>query len=211
MSALQRGRFITLEGGEGAGKTTAMQVVIDWLEQDGRTVVRSREPGGTRAAERIREVLLDPSTGELDPLSELLLMFAARVENLVHVIRPTLAKGQDVVCDRFTDASAAYQGGGRELGPEPIRRLAGLVHPDLAPDLTLLLDVPVAVGLARIRNRTTGPDRIEQAREGFLERVRKAYLAMAEAEPERFCVIDASQPLDKVRADIQRALDRRLR
>jgi dTMP kinase len=207
---MSRGRFITLEGGEGAGKTTAMQTIGDWLAARGREAIRTREPGGTPAAERIREILLDPGGGSLTPMSELLLMFAARQENLAGVIRPALAAGVDVVCDRFTDASRAYQGAGRQLGEAAVETLADLIHPDLQPDLTLLLDVPVSVGMERIRGRDGGPDRMEQNRPDFLERVRQAYLLQAEREPDRFAVIDASRPLDAVARQIEHVLEERL-
>ncbi|MFW5927156.1 MAG: dTMP kinase [Wenzhouxiangella sp.] len=206
-----RGRFITLEGGEGAGKTTAVQTVADWLEGQGRDFVVTREPGGTPPAERIRELLLDKRTGELSPLSELLLMFAARNENLERVIRPALDAGRDVVCDRFTDASLAYQGGGRQLGREPVELLAGLVHGDLQPDLTLLLDVPVETGLARIDGRGQGPDRFESTRAGFLERVREAYLQQARREPGRIAVIDATGDIGEVDRLVREVLEARLR
>ena len=201
-----RGRFITLEGGEGAGKTTAMDAVIDELERSGRSVRRTREPGGTPAAEKIRALLLDPATGALDPMTELLLMFAARRENVIGTILPALQAGHDVVCDRFTEASHAYQGGGRRLGPGPVDALGELVHPDLRPDLVLVLDVPVEVGLARIRKRGDAPDRFEADRADFLERVRAAYLARAAAHPDRFVVIDAAQEPDAVRRDVLRAV-----
>lgn len=205
-----RGRFITLEGGEGAGKTTAIETVAEWLEGQGCDFVVTREPGGTPPAERIRELLLDHGTGELGPLTELLLMFAARNENLERVIRPALESGRDVICDRFTDASIAYQGGGRRLGREPIESLAGMVHGDLEPDLTLLLDVPVEIGLARISGRGTGPDRIESARAGFLDRVRDAYLEQARRQPGRIAVIDASAGIDEVTRLVRETLEARL-
>lgn len=208
---MKRGRFITLEGGEGAGKTTAAAEVEAWLSQRGRSIVRTREPGGTPAAEKVRQLLLDPATGELDPMTELLLMFAARAENLARIIRPALEQGQDVLCDRFTDASRAYQGGGRQLGINVVDRIAGIVHADLKPDLTLLLDVPVEIGMARVAGRGAGPDRFERARGDFLERVRASYLAQARLEPERFAVIDAARPLDEVRAQLRLALEQRLR
>ncbi len=207
---MSRGRLITLEGGEGAGKTSAVNCIAKWLRNQGSDVVITREPGGTAAAERIRGVLLDPATGDLDPLTEALLMFAARVENLVQVIRPALASGRDVVCDRFTDASRAYQGGGRQLGMGPVNALAELVHPDLAPDLTLLLDVPVDIGMTRISGRGQSPDRFEQNRHDFLERVRRSYLDQALAEPERFAVIDASPAIDQVHDQIIHVLMERL-
>lgn len=202
-----RGRFITLEGGEGAGKTTAMDAVIDALERHGRTIRRTREPGGTPAAEKIRGLLLDPATGDLDPLTELLLMFAARRENVVGSILPALRAGHDVVCDRFTEASHAYQGGGRGLGPGPVDALGELVHPELRPDLVLVLDVPVEVGLARIRRRGDAPDRFEGDRVDFLERVRATYLERARTHPDRFVVIDASQDPAAVRAEVVRAVE----
>ncbi len=205
-----RGRLITLEGGEGAGKTTAVATVRQWLEQQSRTVVETREPGGTVPAERIRALLLDPETGDLDPLTELLLMFAARAENLRQVVRPALAAGADVVCDRFTDASMAYQGYGRGLGEGPVHALARLVHPDLQPDLTLLLDLPVADGLARARGRGDQPDRFEQNERAFMDRVRAGYLAQARAYPGRYALIDASQSLDRVQARIRAVLEERL-
>lgn len=204
------GRLITLEGGEGAGKTTALEIVERWLVERGRDVVVTREPGGPPAAERIRELLLDPGTGPLAPLTELMLMFAARNENLEHVIRPALAAGQDVLCDRFTDASVAYQGGGRELGPGPVERLAELVHGDLRPHLTLLLDVPVELGLTRIRARGGAPDRMEQNRPEFLERVRQSYLEQAAREPDRIVIIDATEPADVVGGRIEAVLEERL-
>lgn len=204
------GRLITLEGGEGAGKSTAVETVRHWLEGRGRQVVMTREPGGTPAAEKIRHLLLDPQTGDLAPLSELLLMFAARAENLDQIIRPALAAGQDVICDRFTDASLAYQGGGRGLGTAPIRALAKVVHPDLRPTLTLLLDVPVEVGMARVQQRGEDSNRFEQTRADFLERVRQSYLDLARAEPDRFVVIDAARELATVQQAIIDQLEARL-
>lgn len=204
-----RGRFITIEGGEGAGKSTAMRFIVEWLEQQDRLVVRTREPGGTPLAEAMRELLLDSRNQGLGSVSELLLMFAARAQNLDQVIRPALAAGQDVICDRFTDATYAYQGGGRGLELNTIRQLEQVVHGDLQPDLTLLLDLPVALGLKRASGRST-PDRFEQEDVEFFERVRRAYLARAEAHRERFVVIDASQRLSRVAAAICQALESRL-
>ena len=204
------GRLICLEGGEGAGKSTAMAFLRDWLEQRGRRVLTTREPGGTELAERVRDLLLDPETGEIDPVTELLLMFAARRENVVEVIEPALADGVDVVCDRFTDASFAYQGGGRELGAAPVERLAELVHSDLEPELVLVFDVPVEIGLSRIRRRKGGPDRFEGTRTAFLERVRQTYLERARSCPERYAIIDASRPLAEVRSALEAVLAERL-
>jgi len=207
---MKRGTFITLEGGEGAGKTTALETIRAWLTGRGREVIVTREPGGTKTAERIRALLLDPNIGPLTPMSELLLMFAARQENLAQVIRPALAHGTDVISDRFTDASRAYQGAGRQLGEETVERLADLVHPDLEPDLTLLLDVPVAVGMQRVRTRGGEPDRMERNRPEFLERVRQAYLEQARREPRRFVLIDATCPADEVARAIEQALEEKL-
>lgn len=205
-----RGRLITLEGGEGAGKTSAMDTVVAALEKQGREVHVTREPGGTPAAERIRGLLLDPATGVLDPLTELLLMFAARRENVTGSILPALEAGKDVVCDRFTEASHAYQGGGRGLGPAPVEALSAIVHPTLQPDLVLVLDVPVDVGLARIRKRGDAPDRFEGDRRDFLERVRQTYLQRAAAHPDRFAVVDASQDPAAVRGEVESIIERRL-
>lgn len=203
---MSRGRFITLEGGEGAGKTSAMDAIVEALTRQGRTVHRTREPGGTPAAERIRGLLLDPATGELDPLTELLLMFGARRENVVGSVLPALEAGQDVVCDRFTEASHAYQGGGRGLGPAPVEALSSLVHPDLEPDLVLVFDVPVEVGLERIRRKGDAPDRFEGDRKEFLERVRQTYLERARENPDRFVVIDATRTPEQVRGEAVEAV-----
>ncbi|MEN1729521.1 MAG: dTMP kinase [Pseudomonadota bacterium] len=204
-----RGRLITLEGGEGAGKSTAVAVIQAWLEGQGRTVTLTREPGGTPPAEKIRALLLDPETGDLEPLTELLLMFAARTENLRQVIRPALERGEDVICDRFTDASMAYQGYGRRLGTGPIEALRELVHPDLQPDLTLLLDVPVALGMQRIGRRDDQPDRMELNTHAFLERVRQGYLEQAALASDRYHLIDATRSLEQVQGDIRRVLEQR--
>jgi dTMP kinase len=207
---MTHGRFITLEGGEGAGKTTAVALVQRWLKARGRTVCLTREPGGTKAAERVREILLDPDSGDLDPMTELLLMFAARSENIVRIIRPALERGEDVICDRFTDASRAYQGAGRGLGDERVNRLAQLVHDRFWPHLTLLLDVPVAVGLERVGRRGNGRDRFEQNQVTFLQRVRDSYLEQARREPERFAIIDAGQTIHSVHDQIIACLEERL-
>jgi len=204
------GRLITLEGGEGAGKSTAVATIDQWLRGRGRSVILTREPGGTPPAEKVRALLLDPATGPLEPLTELLLMFAARAENLKQIIRPALERGDDVICDRFTDASMAYQGYGRQLGPEPIKALQAVVHPDIEPCLTLLLDVPVDLGLERIEQRGGQPDRFEQTDSEFLERVRQGYLDQAAACPDRFFVVDAGQSVDSVQQDITRILNEQL-
>ncbi|SDL89528.1 thymidylate kinase [Franzmannia pantelleriensis] len=199
----QRGRFITLEGGEGVGKTTNVAWVCDWLSARGIEVVRTREPGGTPRAEAIRELLLDPTHDEpLDDDAELLLVFAARAQHLAQVIRPALARGAWVVCDRFTDATFAYQGGGRGLSAARIAALEEFVQGELRPDLTLLLDMPLAAARQRLAARGSRPDRFEREREAFFSRVREAYLARAEAAPQRIAVIDASGSIGEVQAQL---------
>ncbi|MBK1642298.1 dTMP kinase [Chromatium okenii] len=197
------GRFITLEGIEGAGKSTQVAPLAQFLEQRGYRCVTTREPGGSANAERIREVLLDPRNSGMTATAELLLMFAARAEHLAHTICPALAAGQWVICDRFTDATYAYQGGGRGVAPAQIAALETLVQGDLRPDLTLLFDVAPAVGLARARARRVGAaDRFEQEAEIFFAAVRAAYLARAQAEPARYRLIDASAAPAVVTAQI---------
>lgn len=191
------GIFISLEGGEGAGKSTVLSALREVLAEGGREVVCTREPGGTPEGEAIRELLLAPGR-ELVPEAELLLMFASRAQLVRQVIRPALARGAAVLADRFTDASFAYQGGGRGLDSGHIAELERWAA-GLRPDLSFLLDVGVSQGLARARSRGAEPDRIEAEREDFFERVRAAYLARAAAEPGRFRVIDASQSALAVR------------
>lgn len=199
----QRGRFITLEGGEGVGKTTNMEWICAWLVERGIEVVRSREPGGTPRAEAIRELLLDPGYAEpLDEDAELLLVFAARAQHLSQVIRPSLARGAWVVCDRFTDATYAYQGGGRGLSATRIAELETFVQGTLRPDLTLLLDMPVEAARQRLATRGSQPDRFEREHKAFFTEVREAYLARAAAAPERIAVIDAAGPLSAVQAQL---------
>jgi len=204
-----RGQFITIEGVEGAGKSTMIKRMVDWLEGHGHRVVQTREPGGTALAERIRDILLDRRNRELAGLAELLLMFAARAQHLDELIRPALARGETVLCDRFTDATWAYQGGGRGLPAPQIATLEQLVHGDLQPDLTLLLDLPVKEGLARASRRSAS-DRFESESLDFFERVRRNYLERAAADPERFVVIDASPWPKAVWSQIEAALQERL-
>lgn len=199
-----RGWFITLEGGEGAGKTSRMAFVHDWLMRAGHEVVLTREPGGTALGERLRELLLHAHELSLSAETEVLLVFAARQEHLVKVIRPALAAGRTVLCDRFTDATYAYQGGGRGVPEERIAVLERWVQEGLKPDLTLLLDVPVVVGLSRKGGAI--PDRFERENHDFLERVRQAYLQRAARDPARIRVIDASQAVEKVERDIAAVL-----
>lgn len=200
-----RGRFITLEGGEGVGKTTNLDYIRTAIEQVGKTVRVTREPGGTPLGEQIRALLLDPAHKGMASDCELLLMFAARAQHIDKVIRPCLDAGTWVLCDRFTDATYAYQGGGRGLSRRRIEALEQLVQGELRPDLTLILDVPVEVGLARAGERGA-LDRFEQEERAFFERVRSAYLERAAATPERYRVIDAGLALPQVQAQIDLAL-----
>ena len=203
-----RGRFVTLEGIEGVGKSTQMSRARKHLAAAGLAVQTSREPGGTPLAEAIRDLVLSPGSDEpVPPLCELLLMFASRAAHVANRIEPWLADGRWVLCDRFTDATLAYQGGGRGVSAAQIRRLASWVHPRGWPDLTLLLDAPVDVALAR-RAARGAADRIELEERAFFETVRQAYLDIAAAEPHRVRVIDAAQPAADVGRAIERELDR---
>ncbi len=205
--SMTRGCFITVEGTEGVGKTTNLDFIQSCLERQGIDVVRTREPGGTPLAEDIRELLLSPREEPVAELTELLLMFAARAQHLQRVIRPALKAGSWVLCDRFTDATYAYQGGGRGMDTAQIAILEQLVQGELRPDLTLLLDLPVATGLARARARST-PDRFEAEKVNFFEGVRTHYLHRAAEEPERFAVINAEPALEQVQIQILTALQR---
>ncbi len=200
------GRLVSLEGGEGAGKSTVIAAMEDWLLARGIDHVRCREPGGTALGERIRELLLDARGGGMAARTELLLMFASRAQLVEEVIEPALRRGRWVLCDRFTDASFAYQGKGRGLDGGMIAELERLVV-GRRPDLTLLLDVPVSLGLARARSRAAAPDRIESETEAFFERVRDGYRGAAAREPQRFAVIDASLPLEQVVENALAALE----
>jgi dTMP kinase len=201
-------RFITLEGIEGAGKSTVARFLGEWLQARGVRVLMTREPGGTSLAERVRAIVLERGGELLTPVTETLLMFAARGIHLENLIRPALARGEWVVCDRFTDATRAYQAGGRGVSPGWVEELAQVVHPDLAPDCTLLLDLPVPVGLTRSKARSGNApsDRFEAEPAVFFERVRQAYLELARREPERIKVIDAAASLASVQAAIADAL-----
>ncbi|MCB1745658.1 MAG: dTMP kinase [Gammaproteobacteria bacterium] len=200
--------FITFEGIEGVGKTTAVSHVVARLRAQGHPVVATREPGGTPLGERIRDLLLDPGTTDMVPVTELLLMFAARAQHVGEVIDPALARGDWVVCDRFTDATYAYQGGGRGLDSTLIAQAEAMVHPTLQPHLTLLLDAPVTLALGRARARGAA-DRFERERVEFFERVRVQYLERARRFPRRFAVIDATRPLAEVQSSIDAALEAR--
>lgn len=201
------GCFITLEGIEGAGKTTQMTPLAEALTARGITLVRTREPGGSPIAERLRAVLLDPDNRGMTETAELLLMFAARAEHLERTIRPALAAGSWVLCDRFTDATYAYQGGGRGIDPARIALLEGLVQGPLRPDLTLIFDLPPGLGLERARRRGGQPDRFELERERFFTDVRAAYLARAMAEPARYRLIEAALTPAEVTAQVLQVLD----
>jgi dTMP kinase len=191
---MTRGRFITVEGIEGAGKSTLLQGLADALRARGIQVCATREPGGTPLAEDIRNLVLARRAEGMPAATELLLMFAARASHVTQRIAPSLARGEWVLCDRFTDASRAYQGGGRGMDPAQIESLARVAHPGLAPDLTLLLDLPPEAGLSRAHQRGTGGDRFEDEALAFFTRVRARYLALAAAEPQRFRVLDATLP-----------------
>ncbi|MEN4902808.1 dTMP kinase [Luteimonas sp. TWI1437] len=198
-------RFVTIEGGEGAGKTTVLRALCAALQADGREVVCTREPGGTPLAEMIRSLLLDPGHEPARPDTELLLVFAARAQHVAETIVPALERGAWVISDRFTDSSYAYQGGGRGL---EVARIAALErdYVGIEPALTLLLDLGVAQGRARARSRDPSPDRIESEQDAFFERVRATFLHRAQTHPARFRVIDAARPADAVAADAVHAL-----
>jgi len=200
------GKFITVEGIEGVGKSTNIDFIHALIKASGRNVIITREPGGTPLGEAIRGLLLDPEYTGMNPDCELQLVFAARAEHLAKVVWPAIEAGHWVLCDRFTDATYAYQGGGRGIDAEKIARLEQWVQGDFRPDLTLLLDVPVEVGLERAANRGK-PDRFEQEQLTFFERVRQAYLEMARQHDGRYRVIDASLPLDRVQAQLERVLE----
>lgn len=203
------GRFITVEGIEGVGKSTQLAAVAEHARARGHDVLLTREPGGTALGESIRSLLLGAAGDGMAAATELLLMFAARAEHLDKVIRPALAAGRLVLCDRFTDASYAYQGGGRGLPAAAVAALEALVQEGLRPDLTLLLDAPVPVALARAAARGA-TDRFESERAAFFERVRAAYLARAREAGSRIRVIDASRPLAQVRTEVLACLDAHL-
>ena len=203
-----QGRFITFEGGEGVGKSTQIRRAAAWLEAAGVEVVLTREPGGTPRAEQLRRILLERTDEPMPQSCELLLMFAARASHLANLIEPAVVRGAWVLCDRFTDATYAYQGGGRGVPTADIDALVRIVHPQRQPDLTVLLDAPIAIGMARarMRNGTDGPDRFEAEHAEFFERVRQNYLQRAAQEPARVRVVDASGDLEHVASAIRAAL-----
>lgn len=198
---MTHGKFITLEGGEGVGKTTNLAFIKNYLEQQGITVVVTREPGGTALAEKLRELVLSAETEKIADTTELLLMFAARCQHIEQVIRPALTQGHWVLCDRFTDATYAYQGGGRGLALDTIAWLEQLVQGELRPDLTLLLDAPIEIGMERAKKRAAF-DRFESEKLQFFERVRAMYLKRANEQPERVKIIQAADDLIVVQQNI---------
>jgi dTMP kinase len=206
---LRRGRFISVEGIEGVGKSSNIEVLVAHIERSGLKVLTTREPGGTPLAEEIRDMLFWRDEEPIPEIAELLLMFAARSLNVRNVIVPALEAGTWVVCDRFTDSSRAYQGGGRGVAMSTIDQLAQWVHEDSWPDVTILLDAPVSVGLARASKRSA-PDRFEREQVAFFERVRASYLALAEHEPERFTVIDTNREPGIVSGEVGAVVDRLL-
>ena len=203
---MKRGKFITLEGIEGVGKSTNLLFLQDFLQQHHISVVATREPGGTLLAEKIRQLLLDASSEIITDQAELLLIFAARAQHIKHVIEPALTQGHWVLCDRFIDATYAYQGGGRNMRISTIEWLENLVLHHLRPDLTLLLDAPVETGMERARKRAKF-DRFEAEKLSFFENVRRAYLLQLELHPERIKLIKANQPL----VEVQQAITENLR
>jgi dTMP kinase len=203
------GRFITLEGIEGAGKSTVARIVCEWLAARSIPTRLTREPGGTPLAERVRQIVLERGNEQLPPVTETLLMFSARGIHVENLIRPALARGEWVVCDRFTDATRAYQGSGRGIDHSLIDTLAAAVQGGLQPDCTLLLDLPPAAGLARARLRSgMAADRFEAETEAFFAKVRAGYLELAQREPHRIQIIDASVDLPGVQAQVIRVLER---
>ena len=196
------GRFITIEGGEGAGKSTAQTFLADKLTAQGISVLQTREPGGTPLAEAIRRNLLSVDGEAPVEMAELLLVFAARAQHLAKVIEPALEQGQWVLCDRFTDATYAYQGAGRGLSAELIGKLEALVQGDMRPDTVILLDMPPQIGLARAKARGV-LDRFEREEQAFFERVRRGYLERAAAFPDRYVVVDAAQALSEVQKSLE--------
>ncbi len=201
-----KGHFITIEGSEGAGKSTNMTYIRSLLEARGLPVSQTREPGGTVLSEEIRALLLGHTHDGMSDDTELLLVFAARNEHLNALIKPALARGDWILCDRFTDATYAYQGAGRGISQDRIGTLENWVQQGLEPDLTIFLDIPVAQGLARTRNRAEGPDRFERQQLAFFERVRQCYLERAHNHP-RFRLVDASQSLEQVQQKIKAVLE----
>ena len=209
---MKKGLFITLEGPDGCGKTTQAGFLVQWLRDRGREVVETREPGGTGVAEKVRQVILDPSS-RISPLAELMLYEAARAQHTDEIIRPALERGADVVCQRYYDSTTVYQGYGRGLDRAMIRQLNRVASGGLKPDLTIVLDLPAAVGLKRARKlKEQGRgDRLEREALAFHERVRKGFLALARSEPKRMKKIDASGSMEEVHRLIRGIVERKVR
>ena len=196
------GKFISIEGVEGAGKSTQVRFIQDYLTSLGKTVVVTREPGGTELSEKIRNLLLEPSPNSMDNDTELLLMFASRAEHVSKVINPALHRGDWVLCDRFLDATYAYQGAGRGIQRQRIQQIADWTLKGLTPDLTLLFDLPVELGLERVLERKGEMDRFEQEKINFFKKIRKSYLKSAKAEPNRIKIVDASLSITKIQKQL---------
>jgi len=221
-SPAHRGRFITFEGLDGCGKSTQLEKLAKVLRADGFSVTVTREPGGTATGEKIRNLLLDTATAGLSPLAELALMFASRAQHMKEVIQPALAEGRIVLCDRFTDSSEAYQGGGRKIGSEPVLALHRLLFGNLQPDLTILMDSEVSASVERARRRNIArasdgsraehdENRFEQESRAFFGRVRQTYLAIAAREPQRVVVVDARGPAEETHVRIVEIVRRKLK
>jgi dTMP kinase len=217
-----RGRFFTIEGLDGCGKSTQLERLAKFLHREGVSFVVTREPGGTATGEKIRKVLLDTATSNLSPYAELALMFASRAQHIKEVIQPALAEGKVVLCDRFTDSTEAYQGGGRKLGSEPVLQLHRILCGDLQPELTILMDSELGASVDRARRRNekhvagrkrpeADENRFEQESRAFFTRVRAAYLAIAEREPHRMIVVDARGPADQTHSHIVALVRRKLK
>ncbi len=209
MATNSPGKFLTIEGGEGAGKSTNIEFINNFLTSNGITVLQTREPGGTPLSERIRNILLDKSENSIHSDTELLLMFAARAQHLHEVIIPAIKKGTWVVCDRFTDATYAYQGGGRGIEMQRIEKLESWVQGDLRPDLTLIFDLPIEVGLERAGKRSE-PDRFELEDIEFFKRVRDTYLLRANQSPDKYAIINAEPELSEVQKELTCVLNKLL-
>ena len=206
-NSVTKAQFITVEGTEGVGKSTNMAFIEDWLKKAGKEYIVTREPGGTELGEKLRAVLLNAKEQSMCDDTELLLMFAARAQHLYEVIQPALDAGKWVLCDRFTDSTYAYQGGGRGIDMSRIGQLEQWVQGDLRPDMTLILDLPIDVGLERAGKRSA-PDRFELEKHDFFNKVRDTYLSRAAANPERYSIIDASPSISEVQLSIQTVLEK---
>jgi dTMP kinase len=204
---LSRGQFITIEGIEGVGKTTSSKFLLNYLQEQKLPVVTTREPGGTTIAEEIRDILLKPHAETMCFETELLLVFASRAQHLVQVIQPALQRGDWVLCDRFTDATYAYQGGGRGMSEKRIALLEEWVLAGFGPDLTILLHAPETVALTRAKNRSSTSDRFETETENFFKRVQDVYMKRAQDFPERYRLVNANQPLEAVQAQLKKIVD----